>query len=482
MKTGQSERSDNRIFYRLGLVLVWAAVWEILALLVDSELILPGPVSTLKALSGLIVTGEFWMNVIWTMLRVALGIVISFAAGCACASIASRNRAFREFISLPVSFFKSIPVMAIIIYVILVVKADWVAVVVCFFMCFPISYTNILNGLLGVRKEYDELGTILGMNRHQKRVLITMPQLKPGVRSSLDLITGMSWKVVVASEVLAIPKHSIGYQMLNSKYYLDTPELFSYIIVLIVLSAVLGKVVSFTVDMLQNEETKSIRKMLVKPEGQNTTGSDEAVKVELKGVSKCFDSADGTHKEVLQGLDMDLEEGITALAGPSGRGKTTVARLISGLEVPDSGTVSVKPRYKTAVLFQEDRLLPWLTVEENMMTAFLGRKEDFDGMIQQIKDMAEKLEIEQSLTKYPEELSGGMAHRAAIGRALLSDSRLMILDEPFRGLDEDLRDRIIDKVMPDIRRNREGLGRTVLLISHDMEVAESISDKMIRLE
>ena len=482
MKTGQSERSDNRIFYRLGLVLVWAAVWGILALLVDNELILPGPVSTLKALSGLIVTGEFWMNVIWTMLRVALGIVISFAAGCACASIASRNRAFREFISLPVSFFKSIPVMAIIIYVILVVKADWVAVVVCFFMCFPISYTNILNGLLGVRKEYDELGTILGMNRHQKRVLITMPQLKPGVRSSLDLITGMSWKVVVASEVLAIPKHSIGYQMLNSKYYLDTPELFSYIIVLIVLSAVLGKVVSFAVDMLQNEETKSIRKMLVKPEGQNTTGSDEAVKVELKGVSKCFDSADGTHKEVLQGLDMDLEEGITALAGPSGRGKTTVARMISGLEVPDSGTVSVKPRYKTAVLFQEDRLLPWLTVEENMMTAFLGRKEDFDGMIQQIKDMAEKLEIEQSLTKYPEELSGGMAHRAAIGRALLSDSRLMILDEPFRGLDEDLRDRIIDKVMPDIRRNREGLGRTVLLISHDMEVAESISDKMIRLE
>ena len=244
------KKGNTTSIYAGGMMfLIWLAIWAAAAFAVGSELILPGPVSTVRALSGLVVTGQFWLDVIWTMLRVILGMAASIAAGFACAVPAAKNKAMRDFLRLPVSFFKSIPVMAIIIYVILIVKADWVAVIVCFFMCFPIAYTNMLNGLMNMSRQYDELGSMLGLTDKQKWSLISKPELQPQIRASVNLIAGMSWKVVVAAEVLALPEHSIGYQMLNSKYYLNTADLFAYILVLIVLSLAVEKLSAYAAEM-----------------------------------------------------------------------------------------------------------------------------------------------------------------------------------------------------------------------------------------
>lgn len=460
--------------------LIWLAIWEILTLVVRSELILPGPYETVRALSGLIVTDKFWLNVLWTLFRVALGIVISFAAGSACAVLANKNRVVREFLKLPVSFFKSIPVMAIIIYVILIVKADWVAVVVCFFMCFPISYTNILNGLMSLDPKLDELARIYGMTERQKIGLIIRPALQPEIRAAANLITGMSWKVVVASEVLAIPRFSIGYQMLNSKYYLETSDLFAYIVILIILSIVMEKVVSLLVESDLKLTGKRVRKEVA---GSTRAGkSTGPVSVRLKNVSKRYVSEDGSEKDVLSGASMEFSQGITALLGPSGIGKTTIMKLITGLEKADSGTVSIVPgSAKPDVLFQEDRLLPWLTARDNMMLAFLNRMPESGDVDEKIDEMAEKLEIKDSLGMVPQELSGGMAHRVALGRALLGGNTLLILDEPMRGLDHDLQERILDDALNDIKVDVRGEGRTVIFITHDEKLAERLSDTIIRI-
>lgn len=473
MKNKENTNSISRI---CASGLIWTAIWFLAAFAIGSDLILPGPVRTVQALAGLVVTGKFWINVLWTIVRVILGMVISFAAGSACAVLACRNKAFRDFLKLPVSFFKSIPVMAIIIYVILVIKADWVAVVVCFLMCFPIAYTNMLSGLMNMRREFDELGTVLGMSRKQRRSIIERPELQPQIRASVNLIAGMSWKVVVASEVLAIPEHSIGYQMLNAKYYLETPDLFAYMIVLIILSLAVEKTASYIAELGFRNVGKRVRDE-VKTAGDRAV--TEPVTVKLNNVFKSFVSEDGSTKKVLDGAGMEFVQGITALLGPSGEGKTTIARLILRLERPDAGEVKIIPDAGPDVLFQEDRLLPWLTVEENMLLAYINKGvSDSAGSV---KAMAEKLEIDDSLSKKPDELSGGMAHRAALGRALLGTGRLLILDEPMRGLDQGLRNRLIERIKDPLRYDPYGSGRTVILITHDENLAEELADTFIRI-
>ena len=346
---------SNSIKGSLIMGLVWLLIWFAAAFAIGSDLILPGPVRMIQALAKLICTDVFWMDVLFTLLRVFAGAVISLAAGSICAVFASRNRVIEDFLRLPVRFFKSIPVMAIIIYVILVVKADWVAIVVCILMCFPIAYTNMLSGLTSMSRDFDELGEVLGLTYRQKQAMILRPELQPEIRASVDLIMGMSWKVVVASEVLAIPRHSIGYQMLNSKYYLETPDLFAYIVVLIILSLAAEKLASYLVDLDYHCTGNRVREaaskaMSAQHEDSCSSYPSDSVKVDLENISKTYLSDDGTHKTVLSGFTLDLRQGITALLGPSGKGKTTIAKLILGLETPDEGTVMITPGRQAATM------------------------------------------------------------------------------------------------------------------------------------
>ncbi len=451
-------------------------IWCLAAYFVGSDLILPGPNSTIKALVKLLGTEAFYLNVLWTLIRTALGIIISFSIGILMANLAYGNYMLKEFLKLPVSFFKSIPVMAIVIYVILIVKSDWVAVVVCFLMCFPIAYTNMLNGISSLDRKSIELGATLGLSRKQMKRYIIRPALDPYLRAALSLITAMSWKVVVASEVLAIPKFSIGYQMLNSKYYLETADLFAYMIVLIILSLAAEKLVAKLTEL----DTSRLGKLLeMEAAAAPEKKADSSGGIDFENVSKAFTNEDGTRNQVLNGFSYSFIPGITAISAPSGSGKTTIARLAVGLDAPDSGAIKREGEIRTGYLFQEDRLIPWLNVKDNMMLSMVSGNGSGEAIDDAVDLMAEKLEISEALNMMPDELSGGMAHRVALGRTLLYGGNVLILDEPFRGLDEELRERIIEDIMPELRPVDKQ--RTVILITHDEELADRMADRKIKI-
>ena len=480
----------NKKYIKWFVFVIWMVIWYLAAHFVGSELIFPGPHAAFRALVRLLGTESFYLNVLWTVIRTVLGIVISFVLGVVFAVLADRSAPLREFLRLPVNFFKSIPVMAIIIYVILVVKSDWVAVVVCFLMCFPIAYTNILNGLGALDHKFVELGRILRLSDRQMVRFIIRPSLDTQIRTALSLITAMSWKVVVASEVLAIPKYSIGYQMLNSKYYLETADLFAYMIVLIVLSLLMEKLVAHISAADPMRLSRAVEREAASAGSRadvsaGTTGMGSAAGIRFNGVTKSFVNEDRSLSEALNDFTYSFGEGVTAVLGPSGRGKTTLARLAAGLIEPDDGSVeTVMPEGSTAdsvrvaYLFQEDRLLPWLSVRANMLLARLaGDSAGYDPE-NSVKEMAEKLEIEDALDMMPHELSGGMAHRAALGRTLIYGGKILILDEPFRGLNDELTDRIVERIMGELKPEE---GRTVLLITHDEELAGRLADRTVRL-
>lgn len=164
------------------------------------------------------------------------------------------------------------------------------------------------------------------------------------------------------------------------------------------------------------------------------------------------------NKTVLQDLSCTIEDGsFCAIMAPSGAGKTTLLRLILGLEKPDSGQILGVPVRKST-LFQEDRLCPELSVLANVKLV-LDRKTDPAPILRE-------LGLSDSLQKPASQLSGGMARRTALARALACKSDLLILDEPFNGLDEE--NRIFAASI--ITKYRGG--RTAILVTHRKEDLE----------
>lgn len=160
-------------------------------------------------------------------------------------------------------------------------------------------------------------------------------------------------------------------------------------------------------------------------------------------------------KPVLQDFSCRIPAGsVCAVMAPSGGGKTTLLRLILGLEKPDSGTISGVPKEKSA-LFQEDRLCPGLSAAANIRMAVPHCPEG------EIRQLLGDLGLADSRNLPAAQLSGGMARRAALARALLAPGELLILDEPFTGLDADSH-RLAAETILSHRRNR-----TLLLVTHD---------------
>ena len=159
-------------------------------------------------------------------------------------------------------------------------------------------------------------------------------------------------------------------------------------------------------------------------------------------------------KVIMEDFDLQLpEQGITGLQGPSGCGKTTLLRVLAGLQTLDSGTVTVPAPKCCAILFQENRLLPWRTVQQRI-TDVLPRERR-----QEAARWLELVELTGEERQYPAALSGGMARRLALARCLALDSDLYLLDEPFAGLDPQLIQRILVRM--------KALGKPMVLVSHE---------------
>lgn len=174
-------------------------------------------------------------------------------------------------------------------------------------------------------------------------------------------------------------------------------------------------------------------------------------------------------RKVLSSFCADFQPGKRyALMGPSGIGKTTLVRLILGLEKPDSGDMTGVPAKMSAV-FQENRLIPELTIPGNLRF-ILGRRFPAET----IREMLEALSLTDCLEPPAARLSGGQQRRAALARALLADAELLVLDEPFTGLDEENKSRAIREI------DRRFSG-TLLLVTHSREDAEALGAEMIAL-
>jgi sulfonate transport system ATP-binding protein len=198
----------------------------------------------------------------------------------------------------------------------------------------------------------------------------------------------------------------------------------------------------------------------------------------IENVSKQFENG----FLALDSIDLLVHPGeIVSLVGTSGCGKSTLLRIIAGLDLPTSGSVALEdrlievPHREVGIVFQEPRLMPWLTVSENVQfgleTIAKSEKERLTKMI------LDRVGLSEFARALPRQLSGGMAQRVAIARSLVTQPSILLLDEPFSALDAFLRLKLQQHLLKIWQYDRP----TLLLVTHDLEEALVFSDRVIVL-
>ena len=194
--------------------------------------------------------------------------------------------------------------------------------------------------------------------------------------------------------------------------------------------------------------------------------------IQIKNICMAYGS-----KQVLKDCSLDIYPGDRiALMGPSGCGKTTLLKLLLGLCKPNKGTV-INHASCTAAVFQEPRLLPWCTAAENVNVVL----SDTSATMPRALEWLEAMEVGEAASLYPGELSGGMAQRVSLARALAVAPDLLMMDEPFTALDEALAGRIMTK-LSDILSGKGAGDMTLVMATHSTEWARMLGCKVLRYD
>lgn len=206
--------------------------------------------------------------------------------------------------------------------------------------------------------------------------------------------------------------------------------------------------------------------------------------LELKNISKKFKD-----RQILSDFNLTVEENkILAIVGPSGGGKTTLLRMLAGLEKIDSGEIiyngaplpidELEKRNLLGFVFQDFQLFPHLTVLENLVLSPIKTMNMAKNVAEKkAVELLEKLGLEKQINNYPTSLSGGQKQRVALARAMMIEPKIIGYDEPTSALDPELRLEVEKLIL----KNRE-LGITQIVVTHDLKFAENIADSIVKVE
>ena len=204
----------------------------------------------------------------------------------------------------------------------------------------------------------------------------------------------------------------------------------------------------------------------------------------IRDVGKSYQLHDAS-LNVLNGINLEIKPGeFLSIVGASGCGKSTLLRLIAGLDTSYSGSIVYQGKAITGtdlsrgIVFQEHRLFPWLTVEENIALAFSATNVSKEERKLRVEKQISTVGLNGFEKAYPHQISGGMSQRVAIARALVLRPKLLLLDEPFGALDALTR----LKLQQELQRLWEHEGLTTILVTHDVEEAVFLGDRIVVME
>ncbi|BAH07160.1 hypothetical protein CKR_2109 [Clostridium kluyveri NBRC 12016] len=243
MKT--SITAETKIIKKIGILIFWILIWHVCSVFINEELLLPSPFQVLKSLVLLMGKFYFWKSVLSSVIRVIIGILLSVIIGIVFGLTAGLNKFVEELLEPVVITVKATPVISIIIIALVWFNSSNVVIFTAILICFPIVYTNVLQGIKSIDKSLIQMANVFKVKRKYVLKDIYLPSIKNYIVSGILMCMGIGWKVSVASEVLSIPRYSIGLNLLSAKTTLETAELFAWTIVVVILSFMFEKVFKY---------------------------------------------------------------------------------------------------------------------------------------------------------------------------------------------------------------------------------------------
>lgn len=436
----------------LGVFAFWVALWQIVYERVGKDIIVPSPYDTWLRIKILVGEKEFWEITISSVSRILQGFVWGTVLGTFLAVLTSFSRFFFALFKPIISIARATPVASLTLIMVVWVTNQRVPLFIVGLMVFPIIWGNTYQGIQNTDKKLLEMSKSFSVSAFGRLLYIYIPSVYPYFIAGISTSLGLAWKSGIAAEILGSTQGSVGQQINDAKVYLDSEGKFAWTVIVVVLSIIFERLIVW----LLGRTTLHIP--IKAKKNATMEGVFQEGYIKAKGICKAYKK-----KTVLKDVDIEIMPSrVVALRGVSGAGKTTLLMILAGLVRKDKGDIERKGG--VSFLFQEDRLLEWLTVKENIL--FVNKQADVQALLSLVS-------LEGTEDMYPEELSGGMKRRLSIARTLAGKGEVVFLDEPFTGLDEELRQETAEKVFEYLK------DRAVAIITHDSLEAEQFATDVV---
>lgn len=421
----------------------WLAVWVFAAVLVAQPLILPGPGAVALALLRLVCDGGTWAILVGSGARILGGLALAAVCGGVLAGISSRLRAFARLVAPALSFVKATPVACVVVLLLIWLGSARVSIAAVFLMALPGVYFSLAEGLAQVNKPLEQMFRLHGVRGWRLFCAHTWREVLPFVLSCARAVIGMSWKAGVAAELIGMAVGTVGERIYQAKLLIETADLLAWTVLVVTASWACERVLVW----------------LLRVSGPVAWRA--AVRAHGRGARGCVgDSAGGgaaaelalavgdraPWAPALDGLVLNVPAGgRICVMGASGMGKSTLLSLAAGECSPCS------------MVFQDARLAESASALDNVLVCADARV-DASSAAALLRLLVPGVDVDARVA----ELSGGQRRRVEIARALLCPGGVVILDEPFTGLDAAARDATTKAVLDLLD------GRTLLLATHDV--------------
>ena len=441
-------------------ILLIPVAWQLLSWQMAQPQLIPSFPDLVRALLRLVYTPGFLVSIGTTCLRACVGLLLSLAAASITAFLLNRSEGIRLLFMPWLSLLRSVPVISFILLALIFLNPEMIPLLIAFLTMYPLLTENLLKGLMNRRDSWKMIARQFHLNAWNRLFQINYPQLKPYLFSGLASAVGFGWRAIIMGEVWSQCVDGIGKRMKEAQVFIDVPELIAWTLVAIVLSWLTDKLISRLSDW--------------QPSVRYRHSAVELQAVSLQPNDICL--TDVSYSYGVHHMNIVLKAGkIYVLSAPSGQGKTTLLQLLNGTLRPISGEITGLPQ-QTANLFQEPTLLPQLTAKENIM---LGGAAYYDRAIleQQSLRLLAAFQLEKQAEMYPAALSYGQQQRVALARALMFPAGLLLLDEPFNGLDVELR-QLVARFLVEWQQEKQA---TVVFSSHYADEIKAMNAEVIAL-
>lgn len=219
----------------------WLLLWHIIAVTVNQEILIVSPLQTAERLALLASRADFWFAALMSIAHIMLGLALGIVAGVLLAALTEVSRAADALLSPMLHVVRATPVASFIILALVWISSARVPAFISFLMVLPVIWGNVRKGINSTDPYLLEMGRAYGLSRLRMIGSIYAPSVMPYFMAGCTTAIGLAWKAGIAAEVIAITRPSIGEKLYNAKIYLETPDLFAWTVVIVLLSVIIEK-------------------------------------------------------------------------------------------------------------------------------------------------------------------------------------------------------------------------------------------------